>query len=199
MAHNLLMSSPGLRERKKAKTRLAIQEAAFRLIRERGYDATTVDQIAAAAEVSPATFFRYFPTKEDVLLQDDYDPLLVENWRKHLRDGVSPVTVARRVIVETLGGLPENELAMIRYRTKLMFEVPQLRARMWDNWISTQKLLDELIAEQLDSTADDIRVRTTSGALIGSMISTFEIWVQHPERDLAEVLDEALGILERGL
>jgi AcrR family transcriptional regulator len=199
MAHNLLMSSPGLRERKKAKTRLAIQEAAFRLIRERGYDATTVDQIAAAAEVSPATFFRYFPTKEDVLLQDDYDPLLVENWRKHLRDGVSPVTVARRVIVETLGGLPENELAMIRYRTKLMFEVPQLRARMWDNWISTQKMLDELIAEQLNSTADDIRVRTTSGALIGSMISTFEIWVQHPERDLAEVLDEALGILERGL
>jgi AcrR family transcriptional regulator len=199
MAHNLLMSSPGLRERKKAKTRLAIQEAAYRLIRERGYDATTVDQIAAAAEVSPATFFRYFPTKEDALLQDDYDPLLVENWRKHLRDGVSPVTVARRVIVETLGGLPENELAMIRYRTGLMFEVPQLRARMWDNWISTQKMLDELIAEQLNSTVDDIRVRTTSGALIGSMISTFEIWVQHPERDLAEVLDEALGILERGL
>jgi AcrR family transcriptional regulator len=199
MAHNLLMSSPGLRERKKAKTRLAIQEAAFRLIRERGYDATTVDQIAAAAEVSPATFFRYFPTKEDVLLQDDYDPLLVENWRKHLSDGVSPVTVARRVIVETLGGLPENELAMIRYRTKLMFEVPQLRARMWDNWISTQRMLDELIAEQLGSTTDDIRVRTISGALIGSMISTFEIWVQHPERDLAEVLDEALGILERGL
>jgi AcrR family transcriptional regulator len=193
------MSSPGLRERKKAKTRLAIQEAAFRLIRERGYDATTVDQIAAAAEVSPATFFRYFPTKEDVLLQDDYDPLLVENWRKHLSDGVSPVTVARRVIVETLGGLPENELAMIRYRTKLMFEVPQLRARMWDNWISTQRMLDELIAEQLGSTTDDIRVRTISGALIGSMISTFEIWVQHPERDLAEVLDEALGILERGL
>ena len=199
MAHNLLMSSPGLRERKKAKTRQAIQEAAYRLIREQGYDATTVDQIAAAAEVSPATFFRYFPTKEDALLQDEYDPLLIENWRKHLDDGVSPVTVARRVIAETLGALPPQEEELIRDRTKLLFEVPQLRSRMWDNWISTQHMLDELIAEQLRADARDVRVRTTSGALIGAMIAMFEVWVEHPEHSLAAVLDDALATLEAGL
>ena len=64
---------PGLWERKKARTRAAIREHAFRLFREQGYDATTVDQIAEAAEVSPSTFFRYFPTKEDVVLQDDME------------------------------------------------------------------------------------------------------------------------------
>ena len=72
-----MSTTPGLRERKKAKTRAAIQTQALRLIAEQGYEATTVEQIAEAAEISPSTFFRYFPTKEDVVVEDDYDPLLV--------------------------------------------------------------------------------------------------------------------------
>ena len=69
---------PGLRERKKEKMRAAIQRQALRLFREQGYDATTVSQIANAAEVSESSFFRYFPTKEDLVRWDEFDPLIVE-------------------------------------------------------------------------------------------------------------------------
>src|ERR1039458_5497120 len=68
----------GLRERKQARTRASLREHALRLFGEQGYHATTVEQIAAAAEVSPSTFFRYFPTKEDLVLQDDMDTRMIE-------------------------------------------------------------------------------------------------------------------------
>src|SRR5215470_412440 len=66
------------RERKRTRTRLMIQAEAFRLFAERGYTETTVEQVADAAAISPRTFFRYFPTKEDVVLWDEWDPLVAD-------------------------------------------------------------------------------------------------------------------------
>src|SRR3954465_10121367 len=121
--------SPGLRELKKQRTRIAIQEAALDLIVRQGYDATTCEQIAAAAEGSPATLFRYFPTKEDVVLQDDYDPLMAAAVAaRPARE--RPFQAVRRALRETLAQLPDHEMSIVRERIRLLLSVPALRARL---------------------------------------------------------------------
>ena len=96
-----MTAQAGLRERKKARTRASLREHALRLFREQGYQATTVEQIAAAAEVSPSTFFRYFPTKEDVVLQDDMDARMVEAFARQPPD-LAPVAAIRAAMREAL-------------------------------------------------------------------------------------------------
>src|ERR1700748_3060170 len=97
----------GLRERKKAKTRAAIRDHALRLFRENGYQRTTVEQIAAAAEVSPSTFFRYFPTKEDVVLQDDMDTRMVEALERQPAS-LSPLSAVRAAARDALASYTED-------------------------------------------------------------------------------------------
>jgi AcrR family transcriptional regulator len=118
-----------LRERKKAKTRLAIREHAMALFKDQGYDRTTVEQIAAAAEVSPSTFFRYFPSKEEVVLQDDYDALLIAAFHAQKAD-VPPLRALRNAITEVFSSMPESQQAQEAERIRIMSEVPELRARM---------------------------------------------------------------------
>src|SRR6516225_4725487 len=121
----------GLRERKKARTRASLREHALRLFREQGYQNTTVEQIAAAAEVSPSTFFRYFPTKEDLVLQDDMDTRMLEAFERQ-PTGLSPVAAIRGAIREVLESYSEADLDVIRQTTTLAMTVPEVRARAMD-------------------------------------------------------------------
>ncbi|HEX9527041.1 MAG TPA: TetR family transcriptional regulator, partial [Streptosporangiaceae bacterium] len=103
----------GLRERKKARTRAAIREHALRLFRENGYQQTTVEKIAEAAEVSPSTFFRYFPTKEDLILQDDMDTKMVEAFERQ-PPGLGPVAAIRAAARQVIASYSEADLDVVR-------------------------------------------------------------------------------------
>jgi len=145
----------GLRERKKARTRFAIQEQALRLIREQGYEATTVEQIAEAAEISPSTFFRYFPSKDAVVLTDDYDPLIVEAFRAQPAE-LGPVQALRRAYRETLLDLPEAETAAARERTLLVMAEPELRGAFFEDLMGSLALLSDVVAERVGRPPEDV-------------------------------------------
>jgi AcrR family transcriptional regulator len=189
----------GLRERKKAKTKAAIQQQAMRLFGERGYQATTVEQIAAAAEVSPSTFFRYFPTKEDVVLYDALDPVLLEAFRAQPAE-LSPIQALRGAMWAVFGELPAGELALQQERDALIRSVPELRARMLDEFAKSLDLLAEIVAERVGRRADDPAVRTLAGAVIGVGISAWSTAGDHASpKDYLAVLDASLAHLEAGL
>ena len=191
-------SNTGLRERKKAKTRAAIQEAALRLFDRHGYDATTVDQIAELAEVSQSTFFRYFPTKEDVVLHDRYDPLLLADFLAQPVE-LSPIAALRHTLRSVFGTLPADELARERQRATLIISVPELRARALDQLASTLQPLAEAIAERTGRAVDDPAVRALTGAVMGVSMSAILAASSDPSADYVGLMDTALAHLEAGL
>jgi len=188
----------GLRERKKAKTRATIREHALRLFREQGYQATTVEQIAEAAEVSPSTFFRYFPNKEAVVLQDDYDPMLVAAFEAQPAE-LSPVAALRGAMQAVFAGLPTEELALERERQKLVLSVPELRAGALDGLAGTIQMIAEIVAERVGRRADELAVRSFAGAVMGVLLAALFAAAEDPTADIFELLDAGLAHLEAGL
>lgn len=188
----------GLRERKKAKNMAAVQMHALRLFREFGYHATTVEQIAEAAEISPSTFFRYFPTKEDVMLTDNYDPLLIAAFEEQPAN-LSTLQAFRNAVISAMGNISVDELATVRERNKLIVTVPELRGAALNNLTQTMQMIAEMVAKRVGRKPDDLAVRTFVGAIIGVNISVMLYYAENPDADFARLLDEALSKLEGGL
>jgi AcrR family transcriptional regulator len=190
--------APGLRERKKAKTRAAIQRHALQLFREQGYEATTVEQIAAAAEVSPSTFFRYFPTKEDVVLYDPFDPVLIAAVEAQ-PPLLSPMQAIRKALHATFAAMSGEDRAEQWERGILILSNPEVRMRMLDDFLATAQVLSELVASRMGRHPDDLAVRTFVGGVIGALMAAFLAGMNDPTADVVALMDESLRLLEAGL
>lgn len=188
----------GLRERKKAKTRAAIQEHALRLFRDQGYAETTVQEIAAAAEVSPATFFRYFKTKEDTVVFDRLDPVLIDLFRAQPAE-LNPTDALRATLKDSMRALTEEEWELESQRQQLVLSAPELRARMLDQLYAGIDLLAALAAERVGRSADDFAVRAWAGAVVGVVMATYQITGQAKMKDYLEIIDRAFAHLQAGL
>ncbi|MCG5218558.1 TetR family transcriptional regulator [Streptosporangium soli] len=190
------MATGGLRERKKAKTRETILREAFRLFRERGYNATTIDQIAEAAEISPATFFRYFPTKED-LVTLDHSPPLIEAL--HVQPPGEPVAVLRGAFRTAFASLTADEIAAGYAREVFATTVPELLAANLRKSPPLLREISEVLTDRAGCDAGDPRIRNAIGAVLGVVAMVWLQWAHDPDMDGPAEIDRALAHLESGL
>jgi AcrR family transcriptional regulator len=210
-SHNLRVTSPGrrsvkpaaprlpLRERKKQRMLAEIQRVALRLFVKQGYEETTIEQVAEAVEISPSTVYRYFPTKEDLILTDEFDPLIMAAIAA-APAGESPIAAVRRALAGTLSDIVAQDPSMFLTRGRLMLGVPALRARLWDFLQQNEAALCQIFAAHSGRDPDDFELRVAAGAIIGAIMSALTEWVRREGKaDMVDLLDRALRQLEAGL
>ncbi|WUB12021.1 TetR family transcriptional regulator [Streptomyces platensis] len=189
----------GLRERKKIQTREAIRRAAYRLFEAQGYEATPIDQIAEAADVSPSTVFRYFPTKEDIVLTDEYDTVLEAGLRARPTDEPM-VESMRRVAVEALRELTAADRGELVQRIQLVRDVPAIRGRTAENIARDTALISAVLAERTGRPADDLELRVISAAILAALQEAMLSWVAGGQRaELEALIHRTMDVLARGL
>ncbi|MEV0825047.1 TetR/AcrR family transcriptional regulator [Nonomuraea rubra] len=188
-----------------------IQSHAMRLFIEHGYDATTVDHVARASGVSTMTVYRHFPTKEDLVLYDQYDPLIAA--RIAARPADEPlVRRIGRTLVETTRALiettrtatgpaddaqeahssPEKDLLLARLR--LMIDTPSLRARHLDSQFATQKAIVDALLGDAPDPESEFRTWVAASTCLAAMYVALMRWAQEEGRpDLPGLIAAALG------
>ncbi|WP_261989621.1 TetR/AcrR family transcriptional regulator [Streptomyces sp. uw30] len=193
----------GLRERKKQRMYETVSETAIRLFVEKGFDAVSVAEVAAAAEISKPTLFRYFPAKEDLVLYRIADH--EDEAARIVREGPSPVEALRRHFLDgiercdPITGLNDHP-AVLAFHT-LVYGTPALVARMYAYLERSEAALAEALGGGLDA-------RLAAGQIVAvQRILAQENWrrisagepVAEVKRDAVAAAERAFGLLEAGL
>ena len=174
---------------------------ALRLFRERGFPATTVEQVAEAADVSPSTVFRYFATKEDLLVLDDHLPLSTALARalEEQPPHVPPIRALRAAVRSALAGLPAEDRSARLERDVALLAVPEVWSANINQLVRALDELGVLLARRTGRDPRDAAVRALTGAVLGVAVRVFLDAAADPGIEPAAALDEALALLEAGL
>jgi AcrR family transcriptional regulator len=193
-------SASSLRDRKKERTRHELMAAAIRLFAERGFEQTTVDDIAAAADVSPRTFFRYFPSKVDALFADLEERQARMQRALDERPEDEPILEAvRRVVLEFAGEFFADP-DLFATRVRLMLENPALFAHGLERMARLEEQIAAAVARELRAPETDIRPRLVGAVAIAAVRATSATWAARDGRgDPRKLVDQGFDLIERGL
>lgn len=174
------------------RTHARLLACALDLFERQGYERTTARQIASAAGVSEMTFFRHFPAKHSVVLDDPYDVAIaaaVSAQPRHL----DPLRRAVRGLRAAWEQVPEPEADVVRRRVRIVAETPSLHSQMRHNNAETERLIvDQLVA----GGTDPLRAEVAAAATLGAVTAALFHWATRASTTLGEAVLSALDTLE---
>jgi len=194
------MSEQGLRERKKQRTRQALRQAAARLFLERGFEATTIADITAAADVAPRTFFAYFQTKEDVVLDEGAQRFAKAQQTLQQRPHGEPLLAAFRRAALAIAADLQTQSDQQRAMARVIRTTPAIQARIRDRMGQWEEQLAAMIAAERGAPPEDLDAHVVAAALVGLLRSVQRVAVAtEMQLDLPALMDHAFDLLESGL
>jgi mycofactocin system transcriptional regulator len=186
------ISRTGHPGRRRATSRAELEQVAFGLFAAHGFDATTVDEIAAAAGIGRRTFFRYFPSKNDVPWGAFEDEL--ERMRVRLKacPPQIPLMDAIRLALIDFNHVTPAEVPLHRRRMELILRVPALLAHSTLRFTAWRAVIAEFTAERTGRRPDDLAPQAIAHAVLGVSVAAYEHWLDDPAADLGALLDDAM-------
>ena len=183
----------GLRERKKLRTRANLRTRAFELFHRQGYDETTVAEIAEAADVSQTTFFRYFPSKEALVVEDDVDQFFLARIDELDQAEGNLITAMIRQALVVFDSLDQEQRSGESERLRLLMSTPSLRGA----WMGEQERAIEMLAQTLTTRlgVDEFDARVIGGALMGASMAALSA-TDASEDNLAGRLERIAEVFE---
>ncbi|CAN5445641.1 TetR/AcrR family transcriptional regulator [soil metagenome] len=174
------------------RTRELLLATALELFEHDGYEATTAASIARAAGVSEMTFFRHFPAKELLLLDDPYDPLIAAAVRAQPRES-APLARTIAGIRVAWGELPIPDVESVRRRLRIAVDDPSLRPMISRNTAETERaIVEQLVADG----ADPIESRIVAAAVLAAVMASLLEWARADSGTLGDAVLRALSLLE---
>jgi mycofactocin system transcriptional regulator len=178
--------------RRRVTTHADLEQAAFALFAAHGFDATTVDEIAEAAGIGRRTFFRYFPSKNDV----PWGAFEHELERMRVRLKACPPEVplmdAIRLALIDFNRVAPAQVPLHRRRMELILRVPTLLAHSTLRFTAWREVIAEFVAERTGHRPDDLAPQVIAHAILGVAVAAYEHWLDDPSADLGALLDDAM-------
>ena len=176
---------------KAERTRAALMRSALELFDERGYDSTTAAAIAAHAGVTEMTFFRYFPSKDSVLIADPYDPLIAEAITRQPAH-LPPLAAAIGGVADGWASVAAPLSLELRNRLRIVSRTPSLRGAVARNSATTERAIADALASR---GAVDTEARIAAAATMAALTAALLDWADGDDPDIGTAIDAALRVL----